>query len=370
MKKFLKTTGIVILILVLAIVLAALAAVLVFVVGNNNNTSTGLATIQNSEIDYNTEINGAIYIPADDYNAWQLWENYDTAIIDRDMGYAESAGLNAIRVFTSYEYWREDPEGLIEKFENLIETAGEHGIRVMPVLFEDCGVDNTKENREAADDATGFCVCSPERAVQQNKSRYHEVDDYVDAFMEKYGSDDRLLAIEIMNEPHLLSRNVGFSKYVLKKARSYQGTVPLTMGQLTIFHNLLYPGELDIYQYHDNYPNSTNRLVAEMKIGNYFQEKTGRPFWLTEWQRGRTAGGGWGDADIPESDKTPDLKSLAGVIEDNQVCSFFWSLMVKQAYLPPQRLNGTFNGLFYADGTVYSEEDLAAIQSLSGLNGE
>ena len=41
--------------------------------------------------------------------------------------------------------------------------------------------------------------------------------------------------------------------------------------------------------------------------------------------------------------------------------SFFWSLMVKPAYLTAQRPNGTFNGLFHEDGSVYSLEDYQAI---------
>ena len=60
----------------------------------------------------------------------------------------------------------------------------------------------------------------------------------------------------------------------------------------------------------------------------------------------------------------PDYASLAPTIADNDVCSFFWCLMVKQAYLPTQRSNGTFNGLFYEDGSVYSQADLEAIRAL------
>jgi hypothetical protein len=41
--------------------------------------------------------------------------------------------------------------------------------------------------------------------------------------------------------------------------------------------------------------------------------------------------------------------------------SFFWSLMVKRAYLKGQRANGTVNGLFWPDGAVASLKDAQAI---------
>ena len=361
MKEGITAAGKIILGLIGALLLLAVLASGYFVVANKLTKSDVSDYASRTGADYNTGIHGAIYIPSDAYNAWQMYEKYDEAEIDRDLGYAESIGLNAIRVFTSYEYWLEEPEQFFSKFEHLITCAWQHGIRLLPVLFEDCGVDNTEEARKADTDETGFCVCSPERAVQKNRDRYGEVDGYIDAFMERYGNDERLLAIEVMNEPHILSGNIGFAKYALKRVRAFGGSVPLSMGQLTIFHNLLFAGRLDIYQYHDNYPSSEIRLILEMTLGNFFRNLTGRPHWLTEWQRVRLSGGGWGKAEIPESDKTPDLASLAGVIREYEVCDFFWSLMVKEAYLPTQRLNGTFNGLFYPDGSVYSEADREAV---------
>ena len=64
---------------------------------------------------------------------------------------------------------------------------------------------------------------------------------------------------------------------------------------------------------------------------------------------------------IPESDKCPDLASLADLVYSSGLGSFFWCLMVKPAYLSTQRPNGTFNGLFHEDGSVYSLEDYKAV---------
>lgn len=57
-------------------------------------------------MDYNKQIKGAVYFPSRAYNAYQTWMYFDRTVIARDFGYAKSAGLNALRIFTSYEYGR------------------------------------------------------------------------------------------------------------------------------------------------------------------------------------------------------------------------------------------------------------------------
>ena len=51
------------------------------------------------------KIRGAIYIPSRDYNALQLWKNFNLAETKRDFGYARTLHLNALRICASYEFW-------------------------------------------------------------------------------------------------------------------------------------------------------------------------------------------------------------------------------------------------------------------------
>ncbi len=310
---------------------------------------------------YFSGIRGAVYFPSRAYNPYQTWRDLNPDEIARDFGYAQDAGLNALRMFVSYEFWLEQPDTFFERFEKVISLSAEYGIRIMPVLFEDCGADNTPENRVNRDPHTAVCVCSPCRAVQKDPARWVEVHAFVDAFMRGYGSDTRLLAIECMNEPHWESGNVPFARHIVKLARSYQGTVPLTIGCITLWHTLYFGDDLDIYQYHHNFPCSTEDLRRVIKDASTVQELTGKPCWLTEWQRVREAGPGWDTAVIPQEYTVPALATLAPTVYQNASGSFFWSLMVKPAYLMAQRPNGTYNGLFHEDGSVYSLEDYQAI---------
>ena len=306
-------------------------------------------------------IRGAVYFPSRAYNAWQTWNELDPEEIDRDFGYAQDAGINALRMFVSFEFWQEQPVLFFQRFEQVIRLSRKHGIRIMPVLFEDCGTDNTPETRKNKDPRTAICVCSPCRAIQRDPSRWVEVHGFVDAFMRLYGSDDRLLAIECMNEPHWESGNVPFAQHIVALAKSYRGSVPLTIGCITLWHNLYFGDDLDIYQYHDNFPQSAENLERVIREAKTVQQLIGKPCWLTEWQRVREAGPGWDSAVIPQEYTVPALATLAPTVYGQEVGSFFWSLMVKPAYLMAQRPNGTYNGLFHEDGSVFSLEDYQAI---------
>lgn len=310
---------------------------------------------------YFTNVRGAVYFPSRAYNAWQTWAELDPAEIDRDFGYAEGAGINALRMFTSYEYWQEAGEAFFERFEQVIALSEKHHIRIMPILFEDCGRDNTPENRRSKDPLTAVCVCSPCRAVQADPARWVEVHPYVDLFMRRYGSDPRLLAIECMNEPNARSGNIPFAQHVVKLCKGYGGSTPLTIGCINLCHNLYFGDDLDVYQFHDNFPGSAAFLKQELNEAKVMQSVTGKPCWLTEWQRVREKGPGWDVAAIDPADTLPALNTLAPVVYESTLGSFFWSLMVKPAYLTAQRPNGTFNGLFHEDGSVYSLADYQAV---------
>ena len=312
---------------------------------------------------YFNNVKGAMYFPARAYNAWQTWHDFDPEEFDRDFSYAEDAGINALRMFVSFEYWLEEPERFWEKFEQSVVISQKHGIRLMPALFEDCGADNTLERRTDRNPLTAVAVRSPETAIQQNPARWAEVHPFVEAFFARYANDSRLLAIEVMNEPNENSGNIPFAQHLLKLSRALSGSVPLTMGSMIMLHNLYYydVNDLDILQYHDNFPPNPQVEATEMWEAKFVQDHYHKPCWLTEWQRTRVTGPGWDVPVIPQEDVPPALATLAPVVYGSGMGSFFWCLMLKPAYLMQQRMNGTFNGLFHEDGSVYSLEDYQAI---------
>lgn len=318
--------------------------------------------------DYFNNIRGAVYIPAKAYNAFQMWQDYSSEETGRDMGYAKSVGLNSLRIWVSYEYWKRDRDGFTEKYNDFLNRAHARGMRIMPSLFEHCGVEPSEAALQDRNPETALAVRSPAAEIVKEPVLWGEPLKFVQWFMDNYRDDERLLAIEVMNEPDFEDNYLGFAKAMLIKADQSRGRIPLTMGSIKLNYNLFFMNYgLDILQTHHNFPQSQDDFLEVLKEAGEVQRITEKPVWLTEWQRIRTGGTGWNGEALESPELVPDLASLAGMVKESGLGSFFWSLMVKPAYLPPQRKIGTFNGLFHEDGAVYSLEDARAISGNPGF---
>jgi hypothetical protein len=312
-------------------------------------------------------IRGAIYVPSDAYNAPQLWRNFSLEETRRDFGYAKTVHINALRMWASYEYWQMEPEKFQSSFDQMLGAAHETGIRILISLFENDGAPPTAENMWTTDPAKAFAIQSPGRAIATgDKSQWEQPRRFVEWFMKRYSNDDRLLAIEVMNEPGDGKKDqpgtVPFAQSMLGTAKSLQGSVPLTIGsaKLRVAEEFI-PLGLDIINFHDNFPATTQALEAEIKEAMEAGQKANIPVWLTEWQRVRAGGSGWGAQGVSSAERMTDYASLAPTVYSYPVGNFFWSLMVKRAYLRSQRTYGTVNGLFWPDGSVSSLKDAQAI---------
>ena len=306
---------------------------------------------------------GAIYIPAKAYNTWQQWKEYDHDITLRDFGYAKSIGLNSLRIWLSYEYWLENPKRHEQCLEQLLQASDKMGLKILLALFDSCGVENTPEARKDKHPKTAVAVMSPGLTISRNKDRWKEPEKFVNRIMDIHSDDKRLLAIEVMNEPPLANNRLAMSRYLFKAAKRKQRGIPLTIGSLPGMQNWgnFMDLDIDILQFHNNYPTKLAAFNNDLTMAKEITEVLGRPVWITEWQRLRPAGNGWNQHKLPQNELFPDFASLAPHVRKAEIGNYFWSLMVKPAYLTPQRNIGTINGLFYEDGSVYSLADARAI---------
>jgi hypothetical protein len=161
-----------------------------------------------------SKIVGAVYNPYSADNAIDFWNNYNPEEVDRGLRYAEAYGMNTITVYLHYFSWLADRVGLLSKFENLLEIATNHGLKVAPIFYDDCwnydpvpgpqpapvwGVHNSQ------------WVESPGHPVEQNyfnpisssdNTTYKtSLQKYITDFASVYRNDPRILYWEIMNEP-------------------------------------------------------------------------------------------------------------------------------------------------------------------------
>ncbi|HME39225.1 MAG TPA: hypothetical protein VKG63_09715, partial [Steroidobacteraceae bacterium] len=81
---------------------------------------------------------GSNYIPASAINELEMWQadTFDPQRIDLELGWAESVGMNTMRVFLHDLLWMQDPQGFGQRIDAYLTIAGRHHIKTLFVLFD------------------------------------------------------------------------------------------------------------------------------------------------------------------------------------------------------------------------------------------
>ena len=83
---------------------------------------------------------GSNYLPASAINELEMWQadTFDPTQIDKEFGWAESLGMNTMRVFLHDLVWPQDSAGFKKRIDQFLEIASHHHIRPIFVLFDSC----------------------------------------------------------------------------------------------------------------------------------------------------------------------------------------------------------------------------------------
>lgn len=316
-----------------------------------------LAAISSATAENKNTLRGAIYLPAKAYNAPQMWAEYSSEVTKRDLGFAKSINLNALRVWVSYDLWKKDKQLFKERLDDFLSIADGYGILVMPSLFDNCGVPG-EEIKWSKDITVAMCSRVPVPPIFENPKKWGRPRAFVKWFMENYRNDKRILSIEIYNEPRF-KKTMPLAEDLFKLAKGMKGTTPISIGTCTLeeIEHFIKLGNTDMVHVHCNFPKTEEEITEKIEGAMALAKKYNIDHvCLGEWQRLRPGGSGWGK-EIAKDELYTNLSSLAPLVQKYEMSTFFWSLMVKPAYLTPQRVKGTVNGLFFEDGSVFSLED-------------
>ncbi len=147
-------------------------------------------------IDY-SKLRGFNYTQGNVWNDLYFWENYDHAIVDREMGYAERLRLNSARIFLIYSSYVKDPVRFLANLRDFVRTAWSHGISTNPILY--CGFRFLPEDRQphpASDERL-----KPLPRTVLDKSSWVLGEQYFDDVLAAIGDEPGLLFWDISNEP-------------------------------------------------------------------------------------------------------------------------------------------------------------------------
>src|SRR6201994_4193342 len=81
---------------------------------------------------------GSNYIPSYAINELEMWQadTFDPKRIDEELGWAQSIGLNCMRVFLHVLLWQQDSAGFTKRIDTFLAIADKHHIKILFVLFD------------------------------------------------------------------------------------------------------------------------------------------------------------------------------------------------------------------------------------------
>jgi hypothetical protein len=191
---------------------------------------------------------GANYVPSDAINQLEMFqpETFNPALNDKELGLAESAGMNTARVFLQDQLWTSDPEGFQKRLNAFLAIAAKHHIRPMLVLFDSCWDPNPKlgpQHPPIPGVHNSGWVQSPGAKGISDPAYKPKLEAYVKGVVGAFANDDRILAWDLWNEPdspnedyasaeapHKAELVAALLPQVFAWARSVHPTQPLTTG--------------------------------------------------------------------------------------------------------------------------------------------
>ncbi len=293
-----------------------------------------------------SDMRGANYVPSYARNDVQIWMDYDPAVIDRELGYAERLKLNTVRVFLQYAVYERDPKLFLERFESFLSLCGKHEIRMMPVVFDSCFGEFPDLERYRDKD---WMACPGQNRL--GPDHWPKLEQYVRDVVGGHKDDPRIVMWDVMNEPTCTSFNKPedqrliwtFLDHFLDYVRQQQPGQPLTVG---VEHSSLIPkvlAKIDVLCFH----NYRQDLREDMRQVQALGRQHGKPAIINEVA---------GRPQQPFSYVMP-------ILREEKIGWCFWELMLGKTQF--SRAAFPYQGLIYPDGTCFDAREVALVAGVS-----
>ena len=150
---------------------------------------------------------GSNFVPSDAINELEMWQadTFDLVTIDRELGWAESIGMNTMRVFLHNLLWQQDSAAFLHRMDQFLAVADKHHIRILFVLLDSVWDPNPhlgKQRDPRPHVHNSGWVQAPGAELLKDQSRWDkELKPYVVGVIGHFRDDKRVLMWDLMNEP-------------------------------------------------------------------------------------------------------------------------------------------------------------------------
>ncbi len=306
---------------------------------------------------------GADFLPSTAINQLELWQqaSFDTATINKELGWAANIGMNVMRVYLHDLAWKADAKGLKKRMDKFLSIAAKHKIKILFCIFDDCwnpdpAIGKQPEPKPGVHNS-GW-VRSPGKSVHNNPAQWSYLKQYVTDILTRFKNDDRILMWDLYNEPANSSYGMGslpLLKKVFEWAWAVRPSQPLTAGVWFMGFpevNAFQLNNSDVITFH-NYDDTVS-----MKMAIDTLQKRGRPVICTEYMARRN--------NSKFETHLPILKRYNvgainwGLVSGKSNTIFPWGS--KEGSPEP---NPWFHDVFRKDGTPYDVKEVELIKQLT-----
>lgn len=307
---------------------------------------------------------GADFLPSTAINQLEMWqaETFDTATINRELGWAEDIGMNSMRVYLHHLAWELDPEGFKQRMDQYLTVADKHNISTLFVFFDDCWNPTYKAGKQPNPKPkihnSGW-VRDPGDLLHSDTTLFVTLEKYVKDVLTHFGDDDRIVLWDLYNEPGNSgygNKSLPLLKKVFHWGREANPSQPLSVGVWK--QELKELGEYqlensDVITYHNYHgPETHQRWIDSLRAYD-------RPMICTEYMA-RTRGS--------------LFKDILPMLKEENIGAYNWGLVAGKsntiyAWNAPMPDGSEpelwFHDIFRKDGTPYNKSEVELIEELS-----
>ena len=313
-------------------------------------------------------LRGSDFIPATAINQLEMWqaETFDTATISRDLGYAQSIGLNCMRVFLHHLAWQEDPAGFKNRMNQYLVIANRKNIKTIFVFFDDCWNESyeagTQPEPKPGVHNSGW-LRDPGKLFYDDSTHtlMKVLESYVKDVLRTFKYDRRILLWDLYNEPGNSSyqnKSLSLLQNIFKWSRQVDPDQPLTAGvwnsELADLNHFQLESS-DIITYHNYDDEKVHQHVIDT-LKNY-----GRPLICTEYMARKRNSSFFNIMPMLKSENVGAINW--GLVSGKTNTKYAWDTPIPSGADPKV----WFHDIFRPDGTPYSQKEVDFIMSLTGV---
>lgn len=310
-------------------------------------------------------LRGCNFQPSTAINQLEMFqqETFDTATINRELGWAEDLGLNVMRVYLHHLLWTSDKEGFKKRLDTYLDISTRHGIKTLFVFFDDCWNDTAWVGKQP-EPKTGVhnsgWVRDPGTMIYAHQDTMQVLEAYVKDVLTTFKNDNRILLWDLYNEPgnnKQFEKSMPLLQKVFQWAWEVRPSQPVSAG---VWNNGPKFKELnkfqlensDVITYHNySYIDDHQQTIDTLR-------KYNRPLICTEYMARRN--GSLFQLIMPLLKKENIGAINWGFVSGKTNTIYAWDTPMPDGKEPQL----WFHDIYRKDGTPFSKEEVAFIRKL------